>query len=182
MRDIILKEVELLFPSLFTQDPKYGKFRATLRFSKERPDGAAIEEAALVALTEATSAVEAKKKMSVLKGEKDFVLRDGDKRAAMKENAQNDAGNWIVVATSKSRPLLLDRRKAPITEAANNPFTFGATVNAHIRIGYNKENSKVYAALVAMQFVSGGHTAADPSLFEEYPDEQGEDSALADLL
>lgn len=91
--------------------------------------------------------------LSVLKAKGDLCLQDG----ATKANYDGFAGNVFISARNKSRPVVVDKNKAPLTQADGKPYS-GCYVNASIEIwaqdnGYGK---RINAKLIAVQFAKDG--------------------------
>lgn len=148
-KKITLKNVRLSFPSLFRKAVFQGeetKYEATFLLDK-------VEHAALIAEIEQDIAnhVSTTLKVKHLADDKK-CLRDGD----LAEYA-GYAGCMSLKAASKARPLVIDRKKAPITEDDEIIYS-GCYVNAIISLWVqnNDFGKRVNATLLAVQFVKDG--------------------------
>ena len=175
---VILTNVRLSFPQVFepraaqpTDKPRYG---ASFLIDKSDKKNLEAVRKAMDEVAKAYWPKGAPKKT-------EYCLRD----AGDKDYAGYEEGNFYVSAAraeKQGRPLVVDRNKAPLTEADQKIYG-GCYVNAKISI-YAMEHKTggpmVNAALEVVQFVrdgepfGGGRTTAD-----DMPDveENGDDAA-----
>ena len=144
MSKIILKDVRLSFPSLWTTEKfngtDTGKYAATFLMPKDSKEGKAVTKAVGDAMKE----IGAKADKTPLK-DGDHVEYDGY------------AGMWALKANTKKRPVVIDRSKTPITEDDDVIYA-GCYVNASVEI-YTMDNSygkRVGCQLNGIQFVKDG--------------------------
>jgi Protein of unknown function (DUF2815) len=80
-------------------------------------------------------------------------LHDGD----LKEQYEGFPGNFFIAARNKSRPLVIDRDKTPLTEKDGKPYS-GSFVNIILDIWAqdNQYGKRVNATLKGVQFVKDG--------------------------
>lgn len=175
-----LKNVRLSFPDLFEprafkagDEPKY---KATLLIAKDDPQVEVIEKAILATATEKWGA----KAASVIKGIRGnpnkFNFQDGDTK-----DYDGYAGNMALSASSKSRPLVIDRDKTPLGAADGRPYA-GCYVNASLELfGYDNSGNGISATLKGVQFVRdgdafGGGAPASPDDFDDLGVDEEADS------
>lgn len=144
-----LKNVRLSFPSLFqketNQDGSEGKYAASFLLSKS--DHATLIEEVAKAIT---SMAVGKFKRDV-PPEKKF-MRDGDLY-----DYDGYEGCWAIKASTKKRPLVINRNKSPITEDDEIIYA-GCYVNARISLWAqdNAHGRRINATLLGVQFVKDG--------------------------
>lgn len=163
MAKVLLKNVRLSFPDLFQPgNPPAGsvgtpKFGGQFIFS---PSSDAYKVAAAEVLKVATEKFgkNAQAILSELSSDKK-CLRKGDANRDKAGEVRNGyEGNFYITARNKTRPLVIDRDKSPLTEADGKPYG-GCYVNvtidiyAHDKPGLGK---RIDATLLAVQFVSDG--------------------------
>ena len=109
----------------------------------------------------------------------DLVLQDGD----LKAQYAGYPGNLFFNARSATRPTVVDRNKAQLTEADGKPYA-GAYVNALIELWAqdNQFGKRINASLRGVQFVRDGDAfggGAAPASEEDFPDlgDQGQAGA-----
>ena len=146
MSKIILKNVRLSFPALFTKEMfegKEGKFAATLLIDKK--DTAIKKE-----LDTAISALVVESKLKIPKD--NYCLKDGDE---IDFDGYKDC--WSLKASNAKRPTVIDRDKTPLT-ADDNKIYAGCYVNAIIDfwIQNNSYGKRVNANLYGIQFLKDG--------------------------
>ena len=146
-----------------TAEPKYGAdfilqpdsvvLRVNADGSKTKTT---LKDAELAVATEAWKANGAKV-LAGLEGSKK-AIRDGNKRT----NAAGDvydgyADTWYVTAKSKTRPLLVDQHRQPVTEEDGTIYS-GCYVNAIVELYPNTKPTEkgVFAGLKGVQFVRDG--------------------------
>lgn len=99
-------------------------------------------------------------------------LHDGD----MKENYEGFPGNFFISCRNKSRPLVVDRDKTPLTEADGKSYS-GAFYHVVLDVWAqdNKYGKRVNATLKGVQFVKdgdafSGSAPASADAFEDLSD------------
>lgn len=147
-KKLVLKSVRLSFPSLFATE-KYngtdtGKFAATFLIPKDDKQAKEIQKAVV-------SAAEEHFGKPVPKAVK-YCLGDGDEK-----EYDGYADHWSIKATTKRRPIVIDRDKTPLVEEDGKPYA-GCFVNASIEIWVmdNQYGKRVLAALNGVQFNKDG--------------------------
>lgn len=153
---VLLKNVRLSFPSLFTTEVYGGadteKYAATFLISKsDKKTIQTIEDACQQALKE-------KYGDKIPKGFK-LPLVDGDDK-----EYDGYTNHFSIKATTKKRPTLVNRDKTPIVEEDGIIYA-GCYVNASIDIWVmdNSYGKKVLASLNAIQFVKDGEAFGNGS-------------------
>lgn len=153
MSKINIKNVRLSFPSLFQQavfgGESTGKYEATFILDKE-------EHSEIIDKLNAEIANLVKGLKSKLPAEK-ICLKDGDEG----ERPEFE-GKMTIKASTKRRPLVIDRDKSPLTEDDNRIYA-GCYVNAIISLwGQNNSYGKrVNAQLEGVQFCQDGEPFGD---------------------
>jgi hypothetical protein len=150
MSKIILKNVRLSFPSLFSYATYKGtsldKYSATFMLSKKDVETKSKLDAMIKEL------ITEHKVKSKINSDKLF-LKDGDE-----SNREEYAGHWTIKASTKKRPTIINRDKSPITEEDNIIYG-GCYVNAIISIWFcDKSGNGIYANLHGIQFVKDGES------------------------
>ena len=172
---IKLKNVRLSFPSLFQtssfggQDT--GKYDATFILDK-------VEHAAVIKeiQTEMTRLCKEELKSKLLPADK-LCLKDGD-------DTERDElqGKWQLKASTKKRPLVINRDKTPIVEDDNIIYA-GAYVHAIVNlwVQQNEWGRRINAQLEGVQFHKDGEpfgsSGIDVNEFDAFSD--GDDSEEA---
>lgn len=147
MATLMVKNARLSFPSLFQYAQYKGesleKYECTLLVEKDTPMAEEIQKAIKEVGTEVLGKNWSKAKLCIQNGDD----RDYDGYENM----------WALKATTKKRPLVIDRDKSPLTEDDNVIYA-GAFVNAKISLyAYtNSYGSFVAAQLEAVQFAKDG--------------------------
>jgi len=151
---IKMASVRLSFPSLFNMatfgGESTGKYEATFILDKKE-HAATIKE--LQAAIEKLSKDELKGKVPSDK----LCLKDGDET----ERAEF-AGKYTIKASTKKRPLVINRNKAPITDGDNIVYA-GCYVNGIISLWAqnNQYGKRINAQLDGVQFVRDGDPFGD---------------------
>lgn len=172
--EVMLKDVRLAFPDLWEARQFDGageaKFRAIGLIDKSRTDVIAQLEAiiARVVREKWPDPAKAQAMLNAITSNRDKnVVRDGDTRSW-----QGFPDNWYVAANSKSRPLILDKDKTPLTRDDGRIYP-GCYVNMLIDIyPYDNKSRGVSAGLKGLQFVRDGDSfsgsaPASPDAFED---------------
>ena len=177
-----LKNVRLSFPDLFEprafkagDEPKY---KGTFLIEKGSAQEKAVEAAILATATEKWGAKAAGIIKQIRNNPNKFNFQDGDTK-----EYDGYAGMMALSASSKSRPLIIDRDKTPLGAADGRPYA-GCYVNASIEIfGYENSGNGISATLKGVQFVKdgdafGGGAPASPDDFDDLGvDEEAESLA-----
>lgn len=144
---LVLKNVVLSFPSLF-ETAKYmgddlGKYEATFLIPKDDPQAKAVQEA----IKEIGSDVLGKDW-----GKAKLCLLDGDTK-----DYDGYAGCWALKASTKKRPVLLDRDKSAISQE-DGKMVGGNIVNASVSVYAFQNNYGRFVAcqLNAIQYAAEG--------------------------
>lgn len=151
---IKMASVRLSFPSLFNMatfgGESTGKYEATFILDKKE-HAATIKE--LQAAIEKLSKDELKGKVPSDK----LCLKDGDET----ERAEF-AGKYTIKASTKKRPLVINRNKSPITDGDNVVYA-GCYVNGIISLWAqnNQYGKRINAQLDGVQFVRDGDPFGD---------------------
>jgi hypothetical protein len=165
---LLLPHVRLSFPSLFRHsvfrgEPS-GKFEATFILDK-------VEHKTLIASIQSQIAAMIKEafKTKTLPADK-LALKDGDE-----SGREELEGKMVIKASTKKRPMIIGKDKAPITEDDNIIYG-GCYVNAVISL-WAQDNSwgkRINATLLGAQFHSDGEPFGDAGIdagaFDAFPD------------
>jgi hypothetical protein len=156
MAKIILKNVRISFPSLFKKAVFNGEetgFEGTFLLDKEtQADQIESIQAQIKELIKTN-----------LKGAKlgpdKLCLRDGDL-----VEYDGYANHFSLKASSKKRPLVIDRDKSPLVEDDGRPYS-GCYVNASIELWAQDNNygKRINATLLGVQFFKEGQPFGDGS-------------------
>jgi len=151
-----LSNVRLAFPALFEARTVNGEgdpaFSASFILPPNHPDikvlNAAIEEVARDKWGAKTDGI-----LKQARAADKVCLHDGDS----KTEYAGFEGNLYVSTRSKSRPLVIDRDKSPLTAADGRPYG-GCFVNASIDLWAQDNNfgKRVNASLAGVQFAREG--------------------------
>lgn len=175
-----LKNVRLSFPDLFRAKPfKQGdvpKYKATFLFEKGSENDKIVKAAIIEAAKASKWGNKYKEVLEDIKGNPNkFCYQDGDKK-----KYDGYKGMMAVTASSKVRPLIIDRDKTPLTED-DNKIHGGYYVNANIEFfGYSNSGNGLAASLSGVQFYKigelfSGSSISDPDDFEEVEDSEDDD-------
>jgi len=173
MAKIILKNVRISFPSLFKKAVFNGDetgFEGTFLIDKE-------------AQADQVEAIQEQIKNLIktnLKGAKlgpdKLCLRDGDL-----VEYDGYANHFSLKASSKKRPIIIDRDKSPLAEDDGKPYS-GCYVNASIELWAQDNNygKRINATLLGVQFFKDGENFGDGSSgsvndFDAFGDDDGDD-------
>lgn len=163
--------VRLSFPELFVAKPfKPGdepKFKATFLVPKDSPLHKAIDEAIDKVGTEAFKDKWPSIKKSIVNNPNKYCFQDGDSK-----DYDGYAGMMAFSASNKARPLVIDGKKNPLTQADGKPYA-GCFVNGLVEVfAYTNSGNGISASLKGVQFVRDGDafaggTPALPDDFDE---------------
>lgn len=170
---IKLQNVRMCFPSVFTKavfDGEEGKFQATFLIEKsDKKTYKSIMDAI-------ESAKKEYKDPSIKIKEASLFIKDGDDT-----DSEIFQDHWIVKASNKTRPTVLDRDKSQLDESDNKIYS-GVYVNAIISpwIQDNKYGKRVNATLLGIQFCKdgdriGGSQTASVDDFDDIEDDFEDD-------
>lgn len=168
MSKIKLQSVRLSFPSLFQQavfsgEPT-GKYEATFILDKKEhaEQIAAIQKQIEVLMRETFKGKIPSDKI---------CLKDGDE-----VDRPEYVGKMTIKASTKKRPLVIDRDKSPITEDDNIVYA-GCYVNAIISLWAqsNSYGKRINAQLDGVQFVRDGEPFGDGGISADAFDVFGDD-------
>jgi len=147
--NIMLKNVRLSFPSLF-QTEKFGqedtgKYAASFILDKGK-HAKTIER-----LQEKVKEGFKELKVKSLPVER-ICLKDGDD-----SGREEYEGSFVIKATTKKRPTVIDRDRTPLAEEDGKPYS-GCYVNAIINFWLqdNQYGKRVNANLLGVQFANDG--------------------------
>lgn len=155
-----LNNVRLAFPQLFEAKTVNGEgepaFSASFIIEKDNPAVAEIRKAMEALATEKWGA----KAADIWKGMKasdKLALHDGDS----KSQYAGFEGNFYVSARSKTRPLVIDANKSPLTASDGKPYA-GCYVNAVVELWAQDNNygKRINASLGGVQFHADGEPFA----------------------
>ena len=129
----------------------------------------------------------AKAELAKLQSQDRIFLRDGDNSGRAEY-----AGHWYFNASNKTRPLVVDVDKTPLTEADGKPYS-GYYVNMLIEVWamQNEFGKRICASLKGVQFVRDGDafTNKRPATVDDFEDvsntgyaEEGFDAEEESLL
>ena len=183
MAKVSLKNVRLSFPDLFTARPfKPGdelKFKATFLIPKDDPQIKVVEAAILEAATEKFGKKASAIITSIRGNANKFGFQDGNTK-----DYDGYEGMMALSASSKARPLVIDRDKTQLVEADGKPYA-GCYVNASVEIfAYTNSGNGISASLKGVQFVRdgdsfGGGAPASPDEFDDLGVDPEESDDLA---
>lgn len=169
---IKLQNVRLAFPSLFEAKTVNGEgapaFSAAFILPKNHPQLKEIE-AALKEVADAKWGPKATAIYTQMKAQDKLCLHNGDTKA----DYDGFPGNFYISARNKSRPLVVDRDKAPLSSADGKPYA-GCYVHASIEL-WAQDNSygkRINASLRGVQFFKDGDAFAGgaPASEDEFDD------------
>jgi hypothetical protein len=180
---IVLKNVRLAFPNLFTAARVNGEGEPAFSAAFLFPPGHPAEKQLNDAITATAKAKWADKAPAILKAARatdKVCLHNGDS----KSQYSGFEGNLFVSARSKVRPGVYARDTSPLTAEDGKPYA-GCYVNAIIELWAqdNKYGKRVNATLCGVQFVKDGDAFGGsnaPASADELED-LGEDDA-ADVM
>ena len=172
-----ITNARLSFPDLWKaasfngSEPKFG---ATFIFPKGGKTEALVADAIEAVATEKWGA-KAPGVLRELRGKDRVCIKDGDGK-----NYDGYEGMSYVTTSSKTRPMVIDRDRSPLTEEDGRPYA-GCYVNASIDVWAmdNQYGKRVCASLVGVQFVKdgdafGGAASASVDEFEDLGMEEEE--------
>ena len=166
---IKMQNVRLSFPNLFQTSSfggeDTGKYDATFLLDK-------TDHAGLVKEFGAAFKTLAKEKWKgKMPPEEKLCLKDGDET-----EREEQQGCWTVKASTKRRPLVIDRDRSPLTEEDNKIYA-GCYVNAIVTLWAQDNNygKRINSSLEGVQFCAHGDPfgpgAIDVNEFEAFSDD-----------
>lgn len=169
---IKLQNVRLSFPSLFQHaafgGDTTGKYEATFVLDKK-------EHTTVIAQIEAEIMRLQKEEIKAKVSSDKLCLKDGD------ESGRDEfAGKMTIKASTKKRPLVIDRDKTPITEDDNKVYA-GCYVNAIVSLWAqnNQWGKRVNAQLYGVQFARDGEPFGDGGVSVDEFDAFGDDDMFS---
>jgi len=176
MAKIILKDVRLAFPKIWKPEPfepgAEPKFGASFLFPKDHP-AFKITMDAIVQEAKAGWKEDYEQQLANIKGNSNkMCFIDGN----LKKKNDGYEGNFVIAASGKSRPKIMDRDgKTPLVEADGRPYG-GCYVTAILDVWcQTKKYPGIRCTLLGMQFMrdgdafAGGGVASDED-FEDLSD------------
>lgn len=165
MSKIKLKNVRLSFPSLFRMvefgGESTGKYEATFVLDK-------VEHADVIKAIEAQINELMKNDLKSKLAADKICLKDGDTLGRPEFE-----GKYTIKASTKKRPVVIDRDKSQLAEEDNKPYA-GCYVNGILSLWAqnNQYGKRINAQLDGVQFYADGEPFGDAGIsvdeFEEY--------------
>jgi hypothetical protein len=165
---IKIQSARLSFPSLFRTamfgSEDTGKYEATFILDK-------TEHAEVIKQIQAEAARLMKEELKAKLPAEKICIKDGDEQARPEFE-----GTFTVKASTKRRPLVIDRDKSPITEDDNKVYA-GCYVNGIISLWVqnNQYGKRINAQLDGVQFVKDGEPFGDGGISADEFDAFGDD-------
>lgn len=171
---LVVNKARLAFPAIFEPKSVAGEepaFSASLIIPADHPQMAEIDEA-IEAVAKEKWGAKAPEMLKSLRAKGNVCLHDGDEKTTY----DGFEGNFYISARSKTRPLVLDRDKTPLTQSDGKPYG-GCFVVAVLELWAqdNQFGKRVNAQLKGVQFLSDGDAftggaPADESDFDDLSD------------
>lgn len=159
---------QIFFPKAFGEDGSDPAYGASFIIAKNHP-AVKLINAAIESVAKEKWADKAKDMLKQLRASDKICLHDGDN----KPDYDGFPGNFFLAARNKSRPLIIDRDKSPLTSDDGRPYA-GCYVNATVDIWaqQNKYGKRVNATLSGIQFLKDGDafSGAPPATPEDFED------------
>lgn len=180
MAKIVIKNVRIAFanglwkpyadPSNANAEPK---FSCAFLLPKDHPQLPEIVKVMKAVAAEKWGA-KAEATYTELKAANKVMLHDGDTKASY----DGYAGNLFISANNRSRPVVLDQQKNPLTQADGKPYS-GCYVNVSLDLWPqdNKYGKRINATLLAVQFSHDGEAFSGGESFEDGDFETIEEAA-----
>lgn len=173
MSKINIPAARLSFPSLFREatfgGESTGKYEATFILDKK-------DHAELISKIKEKIGTMMKDELKTKLPSDKICLKDGDEMGR-----DEMVGKMVIKASTKKRPLVINRNKSPITEDDNVIYA-GCYVNAIITLWpqSNSYGKRINAQLDGVQFVRDGDAFGDAgvsvSAFDAFGGEDGDES------
>lgn len=179
---IKLQNVRIAFPQLFEAKTVNGEgdpaFSATFLMAPDHPATAELREAFEKVGKEKWGAKWPNVKKEIEAKDR-LCLHDGDTKA----DYAGFEGNFFVSTRNKTRPLVVDRDRSPLTAADGRPYA-GCYVHASIELWCqdNAYGKRINASLRGVQFFKDGDAFAGGGAASEDEFDDIEDGATADDL
>jgi hypothetical protein len=177
-----LNNVRLAFPALFEAKTVNGEgepaFSAVLLIDPKDPQVKTIN-AAIDAVAKEKWGPKADTHLAAMRKADKTCLHDGD----LKQQYSGFEGQLFVSARSKSRPLVIDGDKSPLTAADGRPYA-GCYVHASIELWAQDNNygKRVNAQIRGVQFYRDGDAFAGGGAASEDEFDDVSEGATADDL
>lgn len=180
---LALKNVRLAFPAIYEAKTVNGEgepaFSAVFLIEPTDPQIKTIEQG-ITAVAKEKFGAKAEAILKAMRAADKTCLHDGDSKAEY----AGFPGNLFVSARSKSRPLVINADKSPLTAADGKPYA-GCYVNASIEL-WAQDNSfgkRVNAQLRGVQFLRDGDAfAGGGAASEDEFDDVAEGATAGDLV
>lgn len=180
-----LTNARLAFPQIFEPKAFQGEgaevYSASLLIDPKTPEGkkqVALIDSILLTVAKDKWGAKAEAVLKSLKAADKTFLHDGD----LKSDYDGFPGNLFVSCRSKTRPLVLDRDKAPLTQKDGRPYG-GCYVNASIEVWPQDGvyGRRINASLRGIQFVKDGDafSGGAPASDDEFDSVDDGEEALA---
>lgn len=179
---IKLNNARLAFPQLFEAKTVNGEgdpaFSATFLLPPDHPAVAELRQAFEIVGKEKWGAKWPNVKKEIEAKDR-LCLHDGDTKA----DYAGFEGNFFVSTRNKTRPLVIDRDKAPLTAADGKPYA-GCYVHGSIELWCqdNAYGKRINASLRGVQFYRDGDAFAGGGAANEDEFDDIEEGAMADDL
>lgn len=180
---IKLQNVRLAFPQLFEAKTVNGEgepaFSASFLLTPDHPSIPELRKAFEAVGKEKWGAKWPNVKKEIEAKDR-LALHDGDTKA----DYAGFEGNWYVSTRNKTRPLVIDRDKSPLTAADGRPYA-GCYVHASIELWCQDNNygKRINASLRGVQFYQDGDAfAGGGAASEDEFDDIGEGATAEDLV
>ncbi len=174
---IKLQNVRIAFPQLFEAKTVNGEgepaFSAAFLFAPDHPAVAELEKAFEIVGKEKWGAKWPQIKKEITAKDR-LAMHDGDTKA----DYAGFEGNMFLSSRNKTRPLVIDRDKSPLTAADGRPYA-GCYVHASKDNNYGK---RINASLRGVQFYKDGDAFAGGGSASEDEFDDIEEGAYADDL
>ena len=175
--DVIFFNVRMAFPKIWTPEQFNGTGKASYsaQFIIDGADKVNMQKAVAAIRAVATEKWKesAGEVLAVLKAKDDICLHDGNSKSKF----PGFAGNQFMSARTQMRPVIVDRNKAPLTEADGRPYS-GCYVNVCIDVWAedSKYGKGINGTLKSIQFFADGEafsgsTPGTADVFETYGDD-----------
>lgn len=179
---LALKNVRLAFPAVFEAKTVNGEgepaFSAVFLIEPTDPQIKVIDQA-IASVAKEKFGAKADTILKAMRAADKTCLHDGDSKA----DYAGFPGNMFISARSKSRPLVIDADKSPLTAADGKPYA-GCYVNASIELWVqdNSFGKRVNAQLRGVQFLKDGDAFAGGGAASEDEFDDVAEGATADDL
>lgn len=178
---LVLTNVRLAFPAIFEAKSVQGEepaFSASLIFPPDHKQIGEVNDA-IEAVAKEKWGAKATEMLKSMRAKDNVCLHDGDTKA----NYDGFEGNFYISARSKTRPLILDRDKTPLTQSDGKPYG-GCYVVAVLELWAqdNQFGKRVNAQLKGVQFYRDGDAFSGGAPADESDFDNLSDGADAEAL